>query len=108
MPTYEYTCKSCGENIEVFQPFSAKPLKKHAVCGGELQKVFHARGVVFKGSGWYAKDSKNGSTPSTDSDGGSEKPKKSKEKEKAASATPKSKPSESGTKDSSSKDSSKD
>ncbi len=67
MPTYEYTCKSCGENIEVFQSFSAKPLKKHDVCGGDLQKVFHARGVVFKGSGWYAKDSKNGASASGES-----------------------------------------
>ncbi len=67
MPTYEYTCKSCGENIEVFQSFSAKPLKKHDVCGGDLQKVFHARGVVFKGSGWYTKDSKNGASASTES-----------------------------------------
>ena len=109
MPTYEYTCKTCGQNIEVFQPFSAKPLTKHAVCGGDLQKVFHARGVVFKGSGWYAKDSKNGSTQSTDADGG-ERPKKPKEKqkEKAATASPKSASSESGAKDSTSKDSSKD
>ncbi|HEY5891515.1 MAG TPA: FmdB family zinc ribbon protein [Acidimicrobiia bacterium] len=108
MPTYEYTCKTCGQNIEVFQSFSAKPLKKHAVCGGDLQKVFHSRGVVFKGSGWYAKDSKNGATASSDADSGGEKPKKPKEKEKAVSATPKSASSESGAKSSSSKDSPKD
>jgi putative FmdB family regulatory protein len=65
MPTYEYTCKSCNENIEVFQSFSEKPLRKHADCGGELQKVFHARGVVFKGSGFYATDSRNGSDNSS-------------------------------------------
>ena len=58
MPTYEYTCKRCGENIEVFQSFSEKPLRKHQECGGELQKVFHARGVVFKGSGFYSTDSR--------------------------------------------------
>ncbi len=59
MPTYEYACKQCGEHMEVFQSFSARPLKKHDVCGGELQKVFHARGVVFKGSGFYATDSRS-------------------------------------------------
>ena len=59
MPTYEYTCKRCGENIEVFQSFSEKPLRKHQECGGELQKVFHARGVVFKGSGFYSTDSRS-------------------------------------------------
>lgn len=58
MPTYEYTCKRCGDAIEVFQSFSEKPLRKHQECGGDLQKVFHARGVVFKGSGFYSTDSR--------------------------------------------------
>lgn len=72
MPTYEYVCKNCGENIEVFQSFSDKPLKKHKECGGDLQKVFHARGIVFKGKGFYATDSKPksaSSSSSSDSDG---------------------------------------
>ena len=64
MPTYEYVCKSCGENFDVHQSFSDKPLKKHDTCDGELQKVFHARGIVFKGGGFYATDSK----PSTESE----------------------------------------
>jgi putative FmdB family regulatory protein len=59
MPTYEYTCKGCGETIEVFQSFSEKPLRRHPECGGDLQKVFHARGVVFKGSGFYSTDSRS-------------------------------------------------
>ena len=67
MPTYEYACQKCGDNFEVFQSFSAKPLKKHADCGGELKKVFHARGVVFKGSGFYATDSRPKNTSSTTS-----------------------------------------
>ena len=68
MPTYEYTCKKCGENIEVFQSFSEKPLKKHTDCGGDLQKVFHARGIVFKGSGFYVTDSRGSASPATASD----------------------------------------
>jgi putative FmdB family regulatory protein len=70
MPTYEYVCKNCGENLEVFQSFSDKPLKKHKVCGGDLQKVFHARGIVFKGSGFYATDRRKaakGTDPKKDS-----------------------------------------
>jgi putative FmdB family regulatory protein len=62
MPTYEYVCKSCSENIEVFQSFNSRPLKKHAECGGELKKIFHSRGVVFKGSGFYKTDSRTGSS----------------------------------------------
>lgn len=69
MPTYEYVCKNCGESFDVHQSFSDKPLKKHDACGGELQKVFHARGIVFKGGGFYATDSKaptkSDKTPST-------------------------------------------
>ena len=83
MPTYEYVCKTCGENLEVFQSFSDKPLKKHKVCGGDLQKVFHARGIVFKGSGFYATDRRpaaKGTEPKKDSS--SEK--SSKETAKAA------------------------
>lgn len=62
MPTYEYVCKSCGETFDVYQSFSDKPLKKHKSCGGELKKVFHARGIVFKGGGFYATDSKKASS----------------------------------------------
>lgn len=67
MPTYEYACKNCGETFEVFQSFSDKPLKKHKECGGALQKVFHARGIVFKGGGFYATDSKPSSSSKNDS-----------------------------------------
>lgn len=79
MPTYEYLCKNCGEQFEVFQSFSAKTLKKHDACGGEVQKVFHARGVVFKGSGFYVTDSKSSKssvtspTPSSESSSDSSK-----------------------------------
>jgi len=66
MPTYEYTCKACGETVEVFQSFSEKPLRKHRECGGDLQKVFHARGVVFKGSGFYSTDSRSATTEKKD------------------------------------------
>lgn len=92
MPTYEYVCKKCGENFDVHQSFSDKPLKKHADCGGELQKVFHARGIVFKGGGFYATDS-NASTrsekkPAKSDDKKTDKSeKKTKPKEKASSST---------------------
>jgi len=88
MPTYEYLCKNCGETIEVFQSFSDKPLKKHKECGGQLQKVFHARGIVFKGGGFYATDSKPAaktkSSDSTSDSSSDSKPKKSEKSEKAS------------------------
>ena len=85
MPTYEYVCKNCGEHIEIFQSFSDKPLKKHKECGGDLQKIFHARGIVFKGDGFYATDSKT--SVSSSSSSGSDNSKSDKSGEKAAAAT---------------------
>ncbi len=92
MPTYEYTCKRCGENIEVFQSFSEKPLRKHQECGGELQKVFHARGVVFKGSGFYSTDSRSSTSAKK-----SEPAKKGDSSKSDSSKTDSSKKSESAT-----------
>jgi len=67
MPTYEYRCAECGENFDVFQKFSAKPLRKHEGCGGELSKVIHPAGIVFKGSGFYTTDSRDAKSPTTTS-----------------------------------------
>lgn len=58
MPTYEYLCRQCGDSLEVWQSFKDAPLTRHESCGGSLRKVFHARGVVFKGSGFYVTDSR--------------------------------------------------
>jgi putative FmdB family regulatory protein len=60
MPTYEYECTSCGQHIEAFQRFSEDPLTMCGSCGGVLRKVFHPVGIVFKGSGFYATDSRAG------------------------------------------------
>jgi putative FmdB family regulatory protein len=87
MPTYEYACKSCGEHLEVFQSFQEKPLKKHDECGGELQKRFHASGIVFKGSGFYATDSKSSSSAKPSSTDGSKKKESSDSKPKAEAST---------------------
>ena len=72
MPTYEYRCDRCGENFEVFQKFTDKPLRRHPQCGGQVEKVFHARGVVFKGSGFYATDSRAKAKASSDNGGSKE------------------------------------
>jgi putative FmdB family regulatory protein len=69
MPTYEYVCKSCGNTFEKVQSFSEKPLRRHEKCGGDLQKVFHARGVVFKGPGFYSTDARASSGSSKKDDG---------------------------------------
>jgi len=78
VPTYQYTCTECGEPLEAVQKFSDAPLAVCPACGGRLRKVFSAVGIVFKGSGFYRTDSRNGSraaepaaSSSTTSDSGS-------------------------------------
>ena len=62
MPTYQYTCTECSEPLEAVQKFSDAPLTACPACGGRLRKVFSAVGIVFKGSGFYRTDSRNGSS----------------------------------------------
>jgi len=61
VPTYQYTCTECGEPLEAVQKFTDAPLTVCPACGGRLRKVFSAVGIVFKGSGFYRTDSRNGS-----------------------------------------------
>lgn len=60
VPTYQYACTECGERLEVVQKFTDDPLTVCDACGGKLRKVFSAVGIVFKGSGFYRTDSRNG------------------------------------------------
>jgi putative FmdB family regulatory protein len=62
VPTYQYTCTDCGEPVEAVQKFTDDPLSVCAACGGRLRKVFSPVGIVFKGSGFYRTDSRNGSS----------------------------------------------
>jgi len=74
VPTYQYTCTECGEPLEAVQKFTDAPLTVCPACGGRLRKVFSAVGIVFKGSGFYRTDSRNGSgakAPATSDSGSS-------------------------------------
>ncbi len=62
MPIYQYTCVECAEPLEVVQKFTDAPLTECVACGGRLRKVFSPVGIVFKGSGFYRTDSRNGSS----------------------------------------------
>jgi len=67
VPTYDYRCKACGQELEVFQSFSDDPLTTCEACGGELRKLFGAPGIAFKGSGFYKTDSRGSSKRSSTS-----------------------------------------
>lgn len=62
MPTYQYACTQCEHRFEQVQSFSDASLTECPVCGGKLRKVYGSVGVVFKGSGFYRTDSRNGAS----------------------------------------------
>lgn len=61
MPTYEYACTSCGHRFDVRQSFNDAPISDCPKCGASVRRVLYPAGVIFKGSGWYATDSRKGS-----------------------------------------------
>ena len=56
MPLYEYRCHKCGNVFEVMQKFVDEPVKVHADCGGEVEKLISRSAFQLKGSGWYVTD----------------------------------------------------
>ena len=56
MPIYEFRCKKCANQIEVFQKMSDKPPARCKKCGGRLERVISAPAIQFKGAGWYVTD----------------------------------------------------
>lgn len=84
MPVYEYRCKACGTTHEIEHGFNDARPTKCPTCGGELVRVFHPIGVVFKGSGFHKTDyAKSGVKPAPSSDSGG-KPAESKGGETSA------------------------
>lgn len=64
MPTYEYHCSACSEDLEVFQSMKDAPLDTCPSCGksGEIQRrISGGAGIIFKGTGFYETDYKKSS-----------------------------------------------
>ncbi len=65
MPTYEYECRSCGADFDVFQSMSDDPLTVCPSCGHSVRrKINGGTGIIFKGSGFYKNDSRKSSSAS--------------------------------------------
>lgn len=92
--------------MEVFQKFSEKPLRVHPECGGELQKIFHPSGIVFKGSGYYVTDSRSKQSASSNSNGSNGSDDKKVDKKEKADTTSSDKSSKSSSDKSGKSDSS--
>ncbi|GIG70917.1 FmdB family zinc ribbon protein [Phytomonospora endophytica] len=97
MPTYQYACTKCGNELEAAQKFTDEPLKECPSCSGDLRKVFSAVGVVFKGSGFYRTDNRTGSSKESSKSTSATETKSSSDAGSATGSSPKSesKPAES-------------
>jgi putative FmdB family regulatory protein len=62
VPTYDYQCRSCGSVTEVIHSMLEEGPTACERCGGTLRRVLHPTGIIFKGSGFYRTDSRNGSS----------------------------------------------
>jgi putative FmdB family regulatory protein len=71
VPTYVYACRGCDERLEIVQKMSDDPLSECEKCGGSLRRVLFPPAVVYKGSGFYTTDYKNGGRKAAESTGGS-------------------------------------
>ena len=65
MPTYQYRCKNCGNELEIVQKMSDNSLTRCPKCEEEtFERVISAEGgFVLKGSGFYKTDYKPTSAP---------------------------------------------
>ncbi len=60
MPVYTYR-RADGTTFDYRQKFTDDPLKVDPTTGQPVQRIVHAAGIIFKGSGFYVNDSKDAS-----------------------------------------------
>jgi len=99
VPTYSYQCTQCGDKFDIVQSFSDDALTTCEKCNGKLRKLFNSVGIVFKGSGFYRTDSRNGSSSASEP---AAKSSEAKSSDSAGSSSSSSSSSSSGTSTSSS------
>ncbi len=58
MPTYDYRCKACGHELELYQAITEGPRRKCPDCGAlKLERLIGTGGaILFKGGGFYQTD----------------------------------------------------
>lgn len=60
MPTYDYACSGCGHRFERFESINDDAPKACPECSRKRARrmIGMGAGLIFKGSGFYATDSK--------------------------------------------------
>jgi putative FmdB family regulatory protein len=56
MPIYEYKCKKCGKEYELFQKISDPAVNTCKFCKGPAAKLISLSTFHLKGTGWYVTD----------------------------------------------------
>jgi putative FmdB family regulatory protein len=56
MPIYEYKCKKCGSEFEVFKKITDPDEKNCKFCNGPVSKLISLSSFQLQGSGWYVTD----------------------------------------------------
>ena len=57
MPTYEYRCRDCGRDFEVFQKMSDRPGVPCPECARPAERLISGgAGFLFRGDGFYITD----------------------------------------------------
>ena len=58
MPTYDYRCKACKHELDLFQSMSERPKRKCPACGkNQLERLIGmGGGLIFKGKGFWQTD----------------------------------------------------
>ena len=88
MPTYDYVCRACGHELELFQNITEAPKRKCPACKKNRleRKIGGGAGFLFKGSGFYLTDYRSDSyKKAADADA---KPADAKAEPKASDAKP--------------------
>jgi putative FmdB family regulatory protein len=56
MPTYEYECPKCPRVFEVRQRITEPALETCDRCGGPIHRLLSPAPFILKGGGWYVTD----------------------------------------------------
>jgi putative FmdB family regulatory protein len=67
MPIYEYKCRKCGKEYEMFQGITEPAATTCKYCKGAVTKLISRSSFHLKGSGWYVTDY-GGKKPSASSE----------------------------------------
>jgi putative FmdB family regulatory protein len=56
MPIYEYRCRKCGKEFDVFKKITEPDEKNCKFCNGTVDKLISLSSFQLQGSGWYVTD----------------------------------------------------